>query len=147
MVSTGGHTGFDAGKKIKGIKRHIAVDTLGQLLCVVVHSAAIQDRDGAMIVLAKLKRSWHKIIKVFADGGYQGETLFNKVRDSFQYVLEIIKRNELGVFKILPKRWIVERTFSWIDTNRRTAKSYERLNDTVEAITQIAAIRIMLKQF
>ncbi len=147
LVSTGGHTGFDAGKKIKGIKRHIVVDTLGLLLCVVVHSAAIQDRDGAIIVLTKLKRHWLKIIKIFADGGYQGEILSNKVKDCFQYILEIIKRNELGVFKILPKRWIVERTFSWIDTNRRTAKSYERHTDTVEAVTQIAAIRIMLKQF
>lgn len=147
LVSTGGHTGFDAGKKIKGVKRHIVVDTLGLLLCVVVHSAAIQDRDGAIIVLTKLYRYWHAIIKVFADGGYQGEKLFDKVKGSFKYTLEIIKRNELGIFKVLPKRWIVERTFSWIDTNRRTAKSYERHTNTAEAITQIAAIRTMLKQF
>lgn len=146
LVSTGGHTGFDAGKKIKGVKRHIATDTLGLLLCVVVHSAGIQDRDGGMLVLKKLQRYWHKVIKVFADGGYQGK-LVEKVLDSFQYVLEIVKRNDAHIFKILPKRWIVERTFSWIDTNRRTAKSYERLNGTTEAVTQIAAVRIMLKQF
>jgi putative transposase len=146
LVSTGGHTGFDAGKKIKGVKRHITTDTLGLVLCVVVHSAGIQDRDGAMLVLIKLNRYWHKITKVFADGGYQGR-LISKAWESLKYIIEIVKRNEVHVFKILPKRWIVERTFSWIDTNRRTAKSYERKTNTVEAVTQIAAIRVMIKHF
>jgi putative transposase len=146
LVSTGGHTGFDAGKKIKGVKRHIATDTLGLMLCVVVHHAGIQDRDGALLVLKKLQRYWHKIIKVFADGGYRGK-LVEKALGLFGYVIDIVKRNEQHVFKILPKRWLVERAFSWIDTNRRTAKSYERRLCTIEAVTQIAAIRIMLKRF
>jgi putative transposase len=146
LTSTGGHTGFDAGKKVKGVKRHIVTDTLGLMLCVVVHSAAVQDRDGAMLALKKLQRCWHKVIKVFADGGYRGK-LVDKVASVFKYVLEIVKRDELHTFKILPKRWIVERTFAWIDTNRRTAKSYERYTDTVEAVTQIAVVRMMLKQF
>jgi putative transposase len=146
LVSTGGHTGYDAGKKIKGLKRHITVDTLGLLLCVCVHSAAVQDRDGAEMAIKKMNRFWKNIGKIFADGGYQGDNLFNKIKNRFNYIIEIIKRTDKGVFKVLPKRWIVERTFSWIDTNRRTSKSYERYPLTVEAVTQIAATRIMLRK-
>jgi putative transposase len=138
--------GFDAGKKIKGIKRHIIVDTLGLILAVVIQSASMQDRDGAISVIDKLIENWKKVIKIFADGGYAGK-LINKVKARFKIKLEIIKRNELHVFKILPKRWIVERTFSWIDTNRRNSKNYERLNDTSVAMLHISAIRIMLNRF
>jgi putative transposase len=101
--------GFDAGKKIKGIKRHIIVDTLGLILAVVIQSASVQDRDGAVSVIDKLIENWRKVIKIFADGGYAGK-LIGKVKDKFKIELEIIKRDELHVFKILPKRWIVERT-------------------------------------
>lgn len=138
--------GFDAGKKIKGIKRHIIVDTLGLILAVIVQDASIQDRDGAMEVVGKLIENWRKVIKIFGDGGYRGK-LIKKIKSTFKMELEIIKRNELHQFKILPKRWIVERTFSWIDTNRRNSKNYERLNDTSVAIVQLAAIRIMLNRF
>lgn len=138
--------GFDAGKKIKGIKRHIIVDTLGLILAVVIQSASVQDRDGAVDVVNKLFESWKKIIKIFADGGYRGQ-LIKTIKTKFEIELEIIKRDELHTFKILPKRWIVERTFAWIDTNRRTSKNYERLNDTSVAIVHLSAIRIMLKRF
>ena len=135
--------GFDAGKKVKGIKRHIVVDTLGLILAVVIQSAAVQDRDGAMDVIAKLKSNWKKVVKIFADGGYRG-ALIKKVKSSFNIVIEIIKRDELHIFKVLPKRWIVERTFAWIDTNRRNSKHYERLNETSIAMVHLSAIRIML---
>ena len=125
--------GFDAGKKIKGIKRHIIVDTLGLILAVVIQSASVQDRDGAVSVINKLMENWRRVIKIFADGGYAGK-LIGKVKDMFKIELEIIKRDELHTFKILPKRWIVERTFSWIDTNRRNSKNYERLNNTSVAM-------------
>jgi len=138
--------GFDAGKKIKGIKRHIIVDTLGLILAVVIQSASVQDRDGAVSVIDKLRESWRKVIKIFADGGYAGK-LIGKVKDMFKIELEIIKRDELHTFKILPKRWIVERTFSWIDTNRRNSKNYERLNQTSIAMVHLSAIRIMLNHF
>lgn len=138
--------GFDAGKKIKGIKRHIIVDTLGLILAVVIQAASVQDRDGAISVLDKLSESWKKIIKIFADGGYRGE-LINKVKKQFKIKLEIVKRDELHTFKILPKRWIVERTFSWIDTNRRMSKNYERLNDTSVTMVHLSALRIMLNRF
>ena len=138
--------GFDAGKKIKGIKRHIIVDTLGLILAVVIQSASVQDRDGAVSVINKLMENWRRIIKIFADGGYAGK-LIGKVKDMFKIELEIIKRDELHTFKILPKRWIVERTFSWIDTNRRNSKNYERLNNTSVAMVHISAIRIMMNRF
>ena len=133
--------GFDAGKKIKGIKRHIIVDTLGLILAVVIQGASVQDRDGAISVIDKLTENWKKIIKIFADSGYRGE-LIAKVQTRFKIELEIIKRNELHTFKVLPKRWIVERTFAWIDTNRRNSKNYERLNNTSVAMVHLAVIVI-----
>ena len=138
--------GFDAGKKIKGIKRHIIVDTLGLILAVVIQSASVQDRDGAISVIDAVTENWKKIIKIFADSGYRGE-LIATVKRRFKIELEIIKRNELHAFKVLPKRWIVERTFSWIDTNRRNSKNYERLNQTSVAMVHLSAIRIMLNRF
>ena len=95
----------------------------------VIQSASVQDRDGAVDVVKKLCASWKKVVKIFADGGYRGQ-LINTIQTKFKIKLEIIKRGELDTFKILPKRWIVERTFAWIDTNRRNSKNYERLNDT-----------------
>lgn len=138
--------GFDAGKKIKGIKRHIIVDTLGLVLAVVIQSASVQDRDGAVEVVNKLCESWKKVVKIFADGGYTGQ-LIDTLKTKFKIGLQIIKRNELHTFKILPKRWIVERTFAWIDTNRRNSKNYERLNNTSVAMVHLSAIRIMLNRF
>ena len=138
--------GFDAGKKIKGIKRHIIVDTLGLVLAVVIQSASVQDRDGAVDVVNKLCESWRKVVKIFADGGYRGQ-LIKTIKTKFKIELEIIKRDELHTFKVLPKRWIVERTFSWIDTNRRNSKNYERLNNTSVAMVYLSAIRIMLNRF
>lgn len=138
--------GFDAGKRIKGIKRHIIVDTLGLVLAVVIQSASIQDRNGAISVIEKLLENWKKIIKIFADGGYSG-SLIEKVKDTFKINVEIIKREDQHQFKVLPKRWIVERTFAWIDTNRRNSKNYERLNNTSVAMVHLSAIRIMLNRF
>jgi putative transposase len=138
--------GFDAGKLIKGIKRHIIVDSLGLLLAVVIQNASVQDRDGAQSVIENMKENWIRIIKLFADGGYSGK-LIEKVKLLFNIDVEIIKRSEMHTFKILPKRWIVERTFAWIDTNRRNSKNYERLNKTSVAMVHLSAIRIMLNRF
>ena len=138
--------GFDAGKKVKGIKRHIIVDTLGLVLAVVIQNASVQDRDGAADVVEKLLENWKKVVKIFADGGYRGQ-LIDTIKAKFKIQLEIIKRDEFHKFKILPKRWIVERTFAWIDTNRRNSKNYERLNNTSVAMVHLSTIRIMMKQF
>lgn len=139
-------SGFDAAKRVKGIKRHIIVDTLGLVLAVVIQSACVQDRNGAMAVIEKLAESWKKITTIFADSGYTGK-LIERVKQAFDINLEIIKRTEKHSFKVLPKRWVVERTFAWLDTNRRTAKHYERYNDTAVAMVHLAAIRIMLNHF
>lgn len=148
LVSSREHTGFDGGKRIKGIKRHIVVDTLGLLLSVAVHPASRADRRGAGYVLDKLRTRWSGVGRLFADGGYPlpGQAGI-RIQSLCGYVMEVVKRSEANVFKVLPKRWIVERTFAWIETSRRNAKSYERLPCTAEAITQISAIRMMLKHF
>lgn len=99
-----------------------------------------------MEVIGKMAESWRTIIRLFADGGYRGK-LIEQIKNTFKIELEIIKRNELHTFKILPKRWIVERTFSWIDAQRRNSKNYERLNNTAVAIVQLSSIRIMLNRF
>ena len=101
--------GFDAGKKVKGIKRHMIVDSLGLILAIVVQSASVQDRDGASEVVQKLVECWKKIVKIFADGSYSGE-LIEKIKKGFSITVEIVKRTQEHVFKVLPKRWIVERT-------------------------------------
>jgi transposase len=106
-----GQRGYDAGKKIKGRKRHIAVDTQGNLLTVVAHSAGIQDRVGARAVLTRLFCRIDTITKVFVDGGYTGK-LIDWAKNMFGYDMEVVKRSEQHKFKVLPKRWIVERTFA-----------------------------------
>ena len=145
---TSGTRGYDAGKKIKGIKRHILVDTLGLLLVVVVHAANIQDRDGAKLVFAKAQGMgpWLRMEHVWADGGYAGK-LIAWVSLLCQWVLEIVKRNDDGKgFKLLPKRWMVERTFSWLSNYRRLSKHYEYWNETGEAMIHLAMIHVMLRR-
>lgn len=138
--------GYDAGKKIKGIKRHILVDTMGLLLIVVVHIASIQDRDGAKLVLEKVSTRFPRLKRIWADGGYAGK-LIDWVKNTCQAVLEIVKRNaDILGFKVLPHRWVVERTFGWLNRYRRLAKNYERLPESSEAMVQIAMIRLMLRR-
>jgi putative transposase len=110
----GGVKGFDAGKKVKGRKRHILVDTMGLLLMVIVHSASIQDRDGAKLLLEKVKQSLPRLQLIWADGGYAGK-LIDWVKDVCGWLLSIVKRSDdVKGFQILPQRWVVERTFAMI---------------------------------
>ncbi len=107
-------SGYDAGKKVKGRKRHILVDTLGLLLSVAVHSADIQDRDGAALVLDKrTRRSFPFIERIFADGGYNAKKTADAVAATGTWVIEIVKRSDAHRFVVMPKRWIVERTLAW----------------------------------
>ena len=142
------NSGYDAGKKIKGRKRHIVVDVLGLLLAVVVHSADVQDRDGAKAVLERLfENRWDfpRLQIFFADGGYAGHLLdwvaltFKKLK----WKLSIVKRTDAHKFKVLPKRWVVERTFAWLAWNRRLSKDYERKIESSEAFVQLSMIRIL----
>ena len=138
----GEEKGFDAGKRIKGRKRHILTDTLGLLICVVVHSAGVQDRNGAHLLLEKARDRLLKI--TFADEGYSGK-LIESVQQTYGWLLVIVTKIS-GVFN-QPKRWIVERTFAWINNDRRNSKDYERLTESAEAIIHLSMIKRMLKQF
>lgn len=133
------------GKKIKGRKRHIAVDTLGLLLLVVVHSAGIQDRVGVRALLIKMAGKYHRLKTIFADGGYTGK-LIAWCFSMFHWTIKIVKRNELHGFKILPKRWIVERTFGWFNFRRRLSKDYEYNPRSSEAMVYVAMIHLMVKR-
>jgi len=141
-----GEVGFDGGKKIKGRKRHIVVDTLGLIMIVVIHAANIHDSVGARDVMRALKDKYLTgIQRIFADGGYMGE-LIEWVKIQFGWVLEIVKRIEDHTFKVLPKRWIVERTFAWLSFHRRLSKDYERLSESSIAFIQLSMIRLMLNR-
>lgn len=149
--SKGGSTldpqGFDAGKKVTGRKRHILVDTLGLLLNVVVHSADVQDRDGAPLVLdRRTRRLFPFIERIFADAGYQGAKAAAAIAKTGTWTLEIVKRNELHRFVVLPRRWIVERTLAWISRNRRLSRDFERYVRTAAAFVRLAMVRLMLRR-
>jgi transposase len=140
--------GYDAGKKIKGKKRHILVDTLGLLLHAIVHSADVQDRDGGIMLLATMFGMHPFLRKLFADAAYQGPGFHNGlVRILPHLETEIVKRSDHARgFEILPKRWIVERTIAWLNRCRRLAKDWENLNRKGLAFLRLASIRLMLRK-
>lgn len=138
--------GFDAGKKVKGRKRHILVDTLGLLLAVVVTTADVQDRDGARRLLPKLSGSCKKLRKVWVDGGYRG-LLLDWVKLQFRFCLAVVLRSDdRKGFAVLPKRWVVERTFAWLGHHRRLSKDYEVFPKTSETFIYLAMARLMLRR-
>lgn len=135
-------SGYDAGKKIKGRKRHIAVDTLGLLLCVIVTAASVQDRDGARPLLDQLIASCRRIRLVWADGGYAGK-LLDWARTRLKITLQIVKRSNTATgFVVLPRRWVVERTLAWIAGHRRCVRDYERRPEHHEAMVRWTMISI-----
>lgn len=141
-----GDIGYDGGKKIKGRKRHIVVDTFGLVMIIVIHAANIHDSVGARAVMKALKDKYLTgIQKIFGDGGYLGE-LIDWAQIQFGWIVEVVKRNELHTFKVLPKRWIVERTFAWLSFHRRMSKDYERLPESGIAFIQLSMIRLMLNR-
>lgn len=146
-TEAGGERGYDAGKKIKGRKRHIVVDTVGNLLEVVVHAANIQDRDGAKLVFAKLAQSTKQALeKIWADGGYRGQ-LIDWVHEHLDIILDIVERDPaLKYFQLLPRRWVVERTFAWLGRYRRLSKDYEKCTRSSEGMIYLASIHTMLKR-
>jgi len=139
-----GERGYDAGKKIKGRKRHILVDTMGLLLMVMVLPANIQDRDGARLLLAKALAVFGKIKRVWAVGGYAGQ-LVQWTLQSLRCALEIVKRSDtMAKFIVLPRRWVVERTFGWLGRYRRLSRDCEHRTDVAEAMVYLAMSRLML---
>jgi putative transposase len=141
-----GLRGYDAGKQIKGRKRHLLVDTLGLLLAVVVTAASVQDRDGARLLLRRLPGAGKKLRRIWVDGGYRGQ-LLQWVADHCRCRLQVVLRSDdQKGFVVLPRRWVVERTFAWLNHHRRLSKDYEVLPATSEAIIYIAMIRIMVRR-
>ncbi|MGZ4978803.1 MAG: IS5 family transposase [Methylobacter sp.] len=144
--ATPGVRGYDAGKNINGRKRHILVDTLGLLLVVKVTVASVQDRDAARLLLRNLPGHCKKLRKIWVGGGYSGR-LVQWVADCFRFCLAVVLRSkQTRGFTLLPRRWVVERTFAWLNNSRRLSKAYERLVRIDETWIYIAMTRIMLNR-
>jgi putative transposase len=145
-TEAGGPRGFAAGKKINGGKRHLLTDTLGLPLRLVVHPASIQDRDGLGLVCARIRRRFPWLEPVFADAGYQGKIAAG-VAARQRLRLEIVKQpRDAEGFHLLPRRWVIERTFAWLGRNRRLAKDFERLLDTTTAMAVLAIIQLLMRR-
>ena len=138
--------GYDAGKKINGTKRHIAVDTAGLLLAILVTAASVQDRDAARPLLWNLRRAFPSITLAWADGIYAGK-LIPWAKDRLRLALQIVRRpDDLHTFKVLPRRWVVERTLAWITRHRRTVRDYERLPAHHETFVYWSMIIVMTRR-
>ena len=163
ISAQGGPKGFDAGKKVKGRKRHLVVDVLGLLLAVLVHPANIQDRDGATPVVAQAVSKYPSLRKLYVDGGYTGACAHSlRTRYKLDVEVEVVRRPsvagtwsdsqlplfaaEARPFPILPRRWVVERTHSFIEHPRRLSKGYDRLLDDSTAWIWLAETRILLRR-
>jgi putative transposase len=145
-TEVGGDRGFDGNKKVNGRKRHILVDTLGLLLGVVVHAADIQDRDGARLLLRGIKQRFPDLKHIWADGGYSGD-LIAWAQCELDIVIEIVKRNDKQCgFVVLPRRWVVERTFAWFGRNRQLSKDYEYSTRSSESMVYLASIQLMARR-
>jgi putative transposase len=141
-----GIRGYDAGKQIKGRKRHLLVDTLGLLLVVVVTAASVQERDGARLVFKRMGGICKKLRLIWVDGAYRGK-LVEWVAEHLRFVLRpVLRRDDQKSFVILPRRWVVERTFGWLNQYRRLSKDYEVLPSSSEAMIYIAMTRLMLRR-
>jgi len=142
----GGPRGYDAGKKIKGRKRHILVDVLGLVLVVLVLPANIQDRDGGRLALAAMHAACPTVTKVWADGAYAGE-LIQFARDELNVDMEVVSTPPgTHTFQVLPRRWVVERTYGWWNRERRLSKDYERLPETTQAFVYVTMSRLMTRR-
>ena len=136
----------DAGKKINGRKRHLVTDTLGLPLALVVHPADVQDRDGLALVCARIRRCLPWLGQLFADGGYRGAVAAAAAARE-RLALEIVERpaGQHG-FAVLPRRWVIERSFAWLSRNRRLAKDFERLIEASTAMVAVAIIQLLLRR-
>jgi len=145
-TEAGGPRGYDAGKKIKGRKRHIVTDTLVNMLEGVVHGADVQDRDGAPGLIERSCDAYPTLTRLFADGGYAGQKLEAAVAHIDRLTIEIIRRSDLAGFVILPRRWVIERTLAWLNRCRRLAKDWEASIASSEAWMVVSSIRQMTRR-
>ncbi len=146
-TEAGGPRGFDAAKQIKGRKRHILTDTSGLLIAAVVHAANIQDRDGAPTLLAAIRRALPWLRHIFADGAYAGDKLEKALARLGTWTLEIIRRADTAKgFRLLPRRWVVERTIAWLNRNRRLAKDFEASVESALTWLMIASVKLLSRR-
>jgi transposase len=146
-TEAGGPRGYDAGKKIKGRKRHLLTDTTGLPVAVLVHEADIQDRDGGPALLESIRSLCPWLRHIFADGGYAGEKFAAALVPLGDWTVEIIKRSDTAKgFVLLPRRWVVERTIAWLNRNRRLAKDFEALISTSTAWVMIASVKLIMRR-
>ncbi|WP_200844096.1 IS5 family transposase [Pantoea sp. 18069] len=147
-TDTAGLKGYDAGKKVSGIKRHIAVDTQGLPHAVAVTTAEVTDRKGALQALGRCKSGLARVQSVLCDNGYVGQPFAQGVREILgeHVTVQIAKRSELHSFKVMPKRWVVERSFAWLEKNRRLWKNCERRINTSLQFLHLAFLALLLKR-
>lgn len=138
--------GYDAGKKVSGIKRHIAVDTQGLPHAIAVTTAEVTDRNGALAAIDRCKPNLGLVDSLLADGGYTGQPFADGVMNRIDATVQIVKRNELHTFAVLPKRWIVERSFAWLEKCRRLWKNCERKLNTSLQMIHLAFLRLLLRR-
>lgn len=145
-TDTAEQKGYDAGKKVSGIKRHIAVDTQGLPHAIAVTTAEVTDRAGALAAFTLHKKTLSRVVNVLADGGYTGQPFAEGVRELLGASVEIAKRNELHTFAVIPQRWVVERSFAWLEKCRRLWKNCERQLNTSLQFVNLAFLVLLLKR-
>ena len=145
-TGTAGQKGYDAGKKVSGIKRHIVVDTQGLPHAVAVTTADVTARQGALQALKRSSSDLSQVQGVLADGSYTGEPFAQAIQDMLGATVQIAKRSELHTFKVIPKRWIVERSFAWLEKNRRLWKNCERHLNTSLQFVHLAFLVLLLRR-
>ena len=140
--------GYDAGKKVSSIKRHIGVDTQGLPHAIAVTTAEVTDRKGALQALGRCKANLGRVQSVLADGGYVGQPFAQAVKETLgeTVTVQIAKRSELHKFAVIPKRWVVERSFAWLDKNRRLWKNCERHLHTSLQFIHLAFLGLLLRR-
>ncbi len=143
-TDTAKEKGYDAGKKVSGIKRHIAVDTQGLPHAIHITTANVHDKTAAIEMVNKNKRNLIRVKNVLADGSYSGEPFSDSIRQVIGSTVEVVKRDELHKFKVIPKRWVVERSFAWLEKCRRLWKNCERKISSSLAMVQLAFVRLLL---
>jgi len=146
-TDTAENKGYDAGKKVSGIKRHIAVDTQGLPHAIHITTANVTDRDGAIEMINDAQKNLDSVKNVLVDGGYTGEPFSLKISEIIGATVEVAKRSELHKFVVIPKRWVVERSFSWLEKYRRLWKNCERKINTSLQMVVLAFVALLLKRF
>ena len=146
-TEAGGPRGYDAGKKVKGRKRHILTDTIGLLLGAIVHPADVQDRDGAPMLMAAIRTAWPGLQHLFADAAYAGDKLETALAGLGTWSLDIVRRaDDAKGFVLLPRRWVVERTLAWLNRNRRLAKDFEATIESARAWIMIDSVKLLARR-